>query len=91
VTGPVGTGDMHHQLVENYYREQAEWAIDLGFSRPGYDAIAVRDVPVGWSEMLDGCLLEAGPVHHPPMDALAFKFTYQGHNLVVTGDTGALR
>ncbi|MDE0943957.1 MAG: MBL fold metallo-hydrolase [Alphaproteobacteria bacterium] len=87
VTGPVGTRDMHHQLVENYYREQAEWAIDLGFARDGFDAVRVRDVAVGWSEMLDGCLVEAGPVYHPPMDALAYKFTYQGRCLVVTGDT----
>ena len=44
VTGPIGTHDMHHQLVENYYREQAEWAIDLGFPRAGFDDIKVRDV-----------------------------------------------
>ncbi len=87
VTGPEGTKDMHNQLVENYYREQAEWAIDLGFPRPGWDDVTVRDVPVGWSESIAGCLVEAGPVYHPPMHALAYRFTYQGRRLVVTGDT----
>ena len=87
VTGPIGTRDMHHQLVENYYREQAEWAIDLGFPRAGFDDIKVRDVSVGWAEEIDGCLVEAGPVSHPPMHALAFRFTYQDRTLVVTGDT----
>ncbi len=87
VTGPLGTRDMHDQLVESYYREQAEWAIDLGFPRDGFDDINVRDVSVGWSEELDGCRVEAGPVYHPPMQALAFRFTYQGRSLVVTGDT----
>ena len=87
VTGPLGTADMHHRLVESYYREQAEWAMDLGFPRSGFDDIDVRDVPVGWSAEIDGCLVEAGPVYHPPMHALAFKFTCQGRTLVVTGDT----
>ena len=87
VTGPTGTADMHHHLVESYYRDQAEWAMDLGFPRSGFDDVLVRDVPVGWSEDINGCLVEAGPVYHPPMHALAFKFTCQGRTLVVTGDT----
>lgn len=87
VTGPLGTRDMHHRLVESYYREQAEWAIDLGFPRAGFDDITVRDVSVGWSEEIDACVVEAGPVYHPPMHALAFRFTYQGRTLAVTGDT----
>jgi len=87
VTGPLGTADMHHSLVESYYREQAEWAIDLGFPRSGFDDVTVRDVPVGWSDTIDGCLVAAGPVYHPPMHALAFRFSYQGRTLVVTGDT----
>lgn len=87
VVGPVGTSDMHQQLVETYYRGQAEWIIDVGYPRAGFDDIEVRDVAVGWSETLDGCRIEAGPVHHPPMDALAFRFTYQGRSLVVSGDT----
>ncbi|MDP6873152.1 MAG: MBL fold metallo-hydrolase [Alphaproteobacteria bacterium] len=87
VTGPIGTRDMHQQLVESYYREQAEWAMDLGFPRAGFDEITVRDVPVGWSESIDGCLVEAGPVYHPPMHALAYRYTYRGRSLVVTGDT----
>ncbi|MDP6690011.1 MAG: MBL fold metallo-hydrolase, partial [Alphaproteobacteria bacterium] len=37
VTGPIGTRDMHQQLVESYYREQAEWAMDLRFPRAGFD------------------------------------------------------
>ena len=87
VTGPLGTEAMHHQLVESYYREQAEWAIDLGFPRAGFDDVTVRDVPVGWSTEIAGCLVETGPVYHPPMHALAYKFTFQGRKLVVTGDT----
>ena len=87
VTGPAGTSDMHHRLVESSYREQAEWAMDLGFPRSGFDDIEVRDMPVGWSEDIDGCLVEAGPVYHPPMHALAFRFSFNGRCLVVTGDT----
>ena len=30
--GPKGIADMHERLVESYYRDQAEWAIELGFS-----------------------------------------------------------
>ena len=87
VTGPDGTADMHHRLVESYYREQAEWAIDLGFPRAGFDDIEVRDVSVGWSETVDDCVVDAGPVHHPPMAALAFRFSFGGRSLVVSGDT----
>ena len=87
VTGPMGTRNMHDQLVERYYREQAEWAMELGFPRAGFDDILVRDVAVGWSETIDGCLVQAGPVLHPPMDALAYRFSYSGRSLVVTGDT----
>ncbi len=87
VTGPTGTSDMHDRLVDSYYREQAEWAIGLGFPRAGFDDIEVRDVSVGWSETIDGCRVEAGPVHHPPMTALAFRFSFAGRSLVVTGDT----
>jgi len=87
VTGPAGTVDMHHRLVESYYREQAEWAIDLGFPRAGFDDIEVRDVSVGWSQTVDDCVIAAGPVHHPPMSALAFRFTYGKRSLVVSGDT----
>ena len=46
VTGPVGTRTMHDQLVERYYRAQAEWAMKLGFPRAGFDDILVRDVPL---------------------------------------------
>lgn len=87
VTGPVGTTAMHNQLVESYYREQAEWAIELGYPRAGFDNVEVRDVTPGWSETVDGCLVQAGPVHHPPMDALAFRFSYAGRSLVISGDT----
>jgi ribonuclease BN (tRNA processing enzyme) len=87
VTGPVGTTEMHERLVESYYRDQAEWAIDLGFPRAGFDDIHVRDVVSGWTETLDGCRIEAGPVHHPPVEALAFRFTHAGRSLVISGDT----
>jgi ribonuclease Z len=87
VTGPSGTQAMHDQLVESYYREQAEWAIDLGFPRAGFDGIEVRDVGIGWSRTLEGCLIETGPVHHPPMAALAYRFTYKDRCLVISGDT----
>jgi ribonuclease Z len=87
VRGPVGTAEMHHRLVESYYREQADWAIELGYSRSGFDDIEVRDVAVGYSETVDGCLIETGPVHHPPMEALAYRFSYGGRTLVVSGDT----
>jgi ribonuclease BN (tRNA processing enzyme) len=87
VTGPAGTAAMHDQLVERYYRDQAEWAIGLGYPRAGFDDVEVRDVAEGWSETVDGCLVEAGPVHHPPMDALAFRFTWRGRSLVISGDT----
>ncbi|MDP6708013.1 MAG: MBL fold metallo-hydrolase [Alphaproteobacteria bacterium] len=87
VIGPAGTAEMHERLVESYYREQAEWAIDLGFPRAGFDDIEVRDVAVGWSETVDGCRVAAGPVHHPPMEALAYRFSFGGRSLVVTGDT----
>ena len=87
VTGPRGTSDMHHRLVESYYRDQAEWAIDLGFPRAGFDDIEVREVSPGWSEVIDGCRVDAGPVHHPPMAALAFRFSFAGRSLVISGDT----
>lgn len=87
VIGPAGTKAMHHQLVESYYRDQAEWAIDLGYARAGFDDVVVRDVDVGWSTEIDGCRVEAGPVYHPPMDAVAYRFTYDGRSVVVSGDT----
>jgi ribonuclease BN (tRNA processing enzyme) len=48
VVGPAGTADMHRRLVEEPYREQAEWAIDLGFRRAGWDDVVVDDVGAGW-------------------------------------------
>jgi len=87
VVGPAGTGDMHQRLVESYYRDQAEWAIGLGFPRAGFDDIRVQEVAPGWSCDIDGCRVDAGPVHHPPVAALAFRFTYRGKVLVISGDT----
>ena len=87
VTGPTGTQDMHRRLVEGFYREQAEWAIDLGYDRHGWDDTVVRDVEAGWSTEVDGCRIEAGSVVHPPMASLAWRFTFAGRSLVVSGDT----
>ncbi len=87
VTGPLGTQDMHRRLVEDFYRDQAEWAIDLGYDRDGWDDTVVRDVGAGWSTEVDGCLIEAGSVVHPPMASLAWRFTFGGRSLVVSGDT----
>lgn len=87
VVGPIGTADMHQRLVEDYYRAQAEWAIDLGFQRAGWDDIEVLDVEAGWLIERDGCAIEAGRVVHPPMAALAYRFTAGGRSLVISGDT----
>lgn len=85
--GPAGTAEMHERLVESYYREQAEWAIELGYPRAGFDDVTVVEVAPGWSQEIDGCLVEAGPVYHPPMDAIAFRFVHAGRTLVISGDT----
>ncbi|MDG2114976.1 MAG: MBL fold metallo-hydrolase, partial [Actinomycetota bacterium] len=87
--GPAGTDEMHHRLLKSYYDEQAEWAIDLGFSVNGWHDMEVSDVAPGWSTELDGCVISAGAVVHPPMAALAFKFSYGGRSLVISGDTAA--
>jgi ribonuclease BN (tRNA processing enzyme) len=78
---------MHRRLVEEPYRPQAEWAIGLGFVRSGWDDVRVTDVDPGWSVELDGCLVEAAAVVHPPMASLAFRFSYAGRSLVISGDT----
>lgn len=87
VIGPRGTTDMHRHLVEEYYRDQAEWAIELGYRRSGWDDTTVSDVGPGWRVDIDGCRIEAGAVVHPPMASLAYRFTYGGRSLVVSGDT----
>lgn len=87
VIGPTGTADMHERLVERYYREQAEWAIDLGFSRAGWDDVDVSDIEQGWSIEHDGCVIESGAVVHPPMASIGYRFSYDGRSLVISGDT----
>jgi ribonuclease Z len=87
VIGPDGTADMHRRLVEDFYREQAEWAIALGFGRAGWDDVDVVDVEPGWTDELDGCVVAAGRVVHPPMSSLGYRFTYGGRSLVISGDT----
>ena len=87
VIGPTGTVDMHRRLVEDFYREQAEWAIGLGYQRGGWDATEVVDVDAGWSIDVDGCMVEAGRVEHPPMAALGYRFTVGGRSVVISGDT----
>jgi ribonuclease Z len=87
--GPRGTIEMHDRLVESYYRDQAEWAIDIGFSPEGWHDMTVTDVEPGWSTELDGCVISAGAVVHPPMEAVAFRFSYGGRSLVISGDTAA--
>jgi ribonuclease BN (tRNA processing enzyme) len=87
VVGPPGTADMHQRLVESFYREQAEWAIDLGYRRSGWDDTEVVDVDSGWSIELDGCVIEAGRVEHPPMTALGHRFTVGRRSVVISGDT----
>ncbi|MCP5029763.1 MAG: MBL fold metallo-hydrolase [Actinomycetia bacterium] len=87
--GPAGTVEMHEHLVESYYRDQAEWAIDIGFAPEGWHDMAVTDVEPGWSTELDGCVISAGAVVHPPMEAVAFRFNYGGRSLVISGDTAA--
>ncbi len=85
--GPAGTADMHRRLVVEFYDEQAEWAIDLGFRPGGWREMDAADVAPGWSFELDGCRIEAGPVVHPPMTAVSYRFTYGGRSVVLTGDT----
>ena len=87
VTGPSGTVDMHRRLVEEFYRGQAEWAIELGYNRAGWDDTVVRDVEHRWSCEISGCRVEAGAVVHPPMASLAWKFSFEGRSLVISGDT----
>ena len=87
VVGPAGTGAMHGAVVEGFYRDQAEWAIALGYRREGWDGIVVEDVAPGWSADLDGCRVEAGTVVHPPVPALGYRFSHGGRSLVVSGDT----
>jgi ribonuclease Z len=87
VVGPSGTADMHRRLVEDFYRDQAEWAIDLGYRRAGWDATEVVDIDPGWSTALDGCVITAGRVEHPPMIALGYRFTAGGRSVVISGDT----
>ena len=89
VWGPDGTADMHRRLVAEFYGEQAAWAIELGFSPEGWHATNVTDIAPGWTTELDGCLIEAGPVVHPPMAAVAYRFTFEGRSVVVSGDTAA--
>lgn len=89
VWGPEGTADMHRRLVREFYDEQAEWAIELGYRPGGWRDTVVTDVAPGWRTEVDGCLIEAGPVVHPPMTAVAYRFTFGGRSLVVSGDTAA--
>ena len=84
--GPAGTVDMHRRLVEDFYRDQAEWAMALGYARGGWDDIAVRDLAHGWTADIDGCRVDAAVVEHPPMAALAYRFTYGGRSVVISGD-----
>jgi ribonuclease BN (tRNA processing enzyme) len=87
VVGPAGTAAMHRRLVEEPYREQAEWAIELGFRRAGWDDAEIADVGPGWRTQLDGCEITAAAVVHPPMAALGYRFTHGGRSLVISGDT----
>lgn len=85
--GPAGTADMHRRLVADYYADQADWAIDLGYPASGWRDVVVDDVAAGWSTELDGCIVSAGAVVHPPMAALAYRFEFEGRSLVISGDT----
>lgn len=87
--GPTGTVEMHERLLESYYRDQALWAIDVGFHPDGWHATTVEDVAAGWSAEIDGCVVSAGDVVHPPMSAVAFRFDYEGKSIVISGDTAA--
>jgi ribonuclease Z len=89
--GPRGTVDMHERLVESYYRDQALWAIDVGFRPDGWHETTVEDVEPGWSTEIDGCVISAGAVVHPPMAAVAFRFDYEGKSIVISGDTAECR
>jgi ribonuclease BN (tRNA processing enzyme) len=89
VWGPTGTTDMHRRLVTDFYDEQAAWAIDLGFSADGWYETRADDVRPGWSTELDGCVIETGAVVHPPMAAVAYRFTFAGRSVVISGDTAA--
>jgi ribonuclease Z len=89
VWGPAGTRGMHDRVVRGFYDDQAEWAIDLGFAPDGWRNVSVGDISPGWATDLDGCRIRAGAVVHPPMAAVAYRFTYGGRSLVVSGDTAA--
>jgi ribonuclease BN (tRNA processing enzyme) len=91
VFGPSGTEAMHRQLVEDFYRDQAEWAIDLGYNRSGWDDVTVAEVGDRWRIELDGCQVEARTVVHPPMASLGYRCSYQGSSVVVSGDVARCR
>lgn len=87
--GPDGTEDMHERLLENYFHDQAQWATTVGYEPSGWDDVEVRDIGAGWSVELDGCVIDAAAVVHPPMVALAYRFTFGGRRLVISGDCAA--
>ncbi|KAI9024863.1 beta-lactamase-like protein [Hyaloraphidium curvatum] len=85
--GPTGTEEMHQRLVRSYYADQAEWGIDLGFRKEGWEDIKVLDVEDGWTADLDGgCTVRAGRVEHPPMASLGYRFEHGGKSIVISGD-----
>jgi ribonuclease Z len=89
VWGPAGTADMHQRLVADFYGDQAQWAIELGFRPAGWHNTSVVDIAPGWSTELDGCRIDTGAVVHPPMAAVSYRFTYGGRSVVLSGDTAA--
>ena len=85
--GPEGTEEMHERLVKSYYQDQAEWGIDLGFRKEGWEDMKVLDVKDGWTlDLRNGCTVRAGRVEHPPMASLGYRFEYEGKSIVISGD-----
>lgn len=87
--GPAGTEAMHRQLVADYYEAQADWAIDLGYPPGGWRDVDVHEIEPGWTVVVKGCAVTAGPVVHPPMTAVAYRFDHDGRSVVISGDTAA--
>lgn len=86
VWGPGGTKHMHEELVRSFYDDQAQWVQGIGYGAAGWDDISVSELADGDELEVEGCTISAHHVLHPPVEAFAYRFEYEGRSLVVSGD-----
>lgn len=86
VWGPEGTVHFHRQLFGNIYAADIAYQLSLGLSGHGLTDARFTEIGPDWRGEVGVLRARAAAGQHAFRN-LAYRFEYEGHSLVISGDT----